>query len=1485
MTKLRNNGFLAILVSIALVISLTPSVVWADPGTPLTTVPQGSQALVVDPTGSGDYTSLQEAVDAAEDGATIQLAADLAESTPTVIEGKSLTIDLAGHTISGANIEKKSIISVIDGADVTISNGTMRDGHSYNDYDNGRRTNGSGGIYAYDSNLVVKDMNFYDNIEQSGVGYVANSVYVNKGSLTIENCTFDNDLDKLGNDYHAAVATEYAKVTVSDSAFHNQHRALSIHGGDAVITNCDISNNKTKTSSGIIRYTYGDKKGDITLKGCTIQDNETNDNLSAIILLEGGSDWVNMTLENCTVTNNTSNSGGIIRTTNGFSGSGWNVFKLKDTIVADNTSIDGAVEIGSYTRFQMDNSVIKNNVATGRSGSYLAQSGGVKFYGLEFSMTNSAVYNNVQEKVAPSSPGVANDVYSYMNTRYQSYYPGFGNALAAKDFYDFSDPDYDFSSLVWKDGKDTGYEEKPEAFLKGGYYYTITDVNSLHVAQIGDVLYESLEAAFVDAQDGDTIEIIAKEQVITVPKGIPVNKNVTLEIGDHKVVYRPTEGSTEPLFNVQDGVTFTLAKNQSEYDSTESNPTTDFEGGIEKGTVVVNDGARLVLADSMVTDVIELNGTMAVDALQKAMHIILGEGKYVELGDAYDDASYKQAKLAIELPEAVLAALNEGESDDVVLTKGGNEGLFNGITVRGLANSKVAKKMSDGNIVLHVGDALYIDGVNGNDDADGTTAATAVKSFAEVEKRIAADPELDTVIVVGTVTVADEQTWTLPEGALMVRDDAFMGPLVRVGGSGALDLSHIAMSGKSDMDVYAHAPLIKVESKGALVIGEGTVLSNNANRAPGNSYRQGGAVHSMGTTTMLPGSLIDGCEACYGGGICQESGTFTMAGGTISHNEAITYGNYLGAGGGVMLISGAKVTMGGEDGSQTPAIIANRASGQGGGVSVGAEWAVNHWYYKMVDGKAQKLGTAFIMKSGLIDGNTAGYSGGGIFIQDSMEGYLYGGAITNNAAYAATNRYFAGGGVYVNGIHSVDDGRYIEANRYMIHTDELAVIEKNFEHGYLYLENVEITNNTANWLGGALATCDVSKTIIGDFSTAIHDNFINNAGPTIAKTSGDNVDIFLSTINHYTQGMEGKYHPLSYVSNYMIGGGEYRWTNPVTGSLIPTSGTTEYEAERSLYEGRRSLRLVSGSCLPEDMQAAIQGSKLLISGNYSGSNAGGLGSDGIIVFGSIVPKVDVAVNKTWVEDNEDTRPQAIKYNLYRQAGEDVSTKELYKEVVVRIEKSTLDDGTEAVATYAYPCKDGVETGDKVKLADEATYAYTWLDLLKFVPNSNPGIAYTYSVEEDLSFVVGQDDAGNDLTMGDLYVASPQQGDETSRTIQRPNAQGGVDELAQPVYNWTITNSPKPEPEEPEETTEIEEPEPPANNPPTETPEEPETPNEPAKQETPKQPATPKTATPAKPATGQAKTGDAAPILPLTALALAAAASGIIAWRSYRRNEE
>ena len=95
----------------------------ADPTTGLYTVTQGAYVAEINGT---KYESLKDAVAAAQDGDTIVLLDDYdianEEGNPwIVIDGKELTIDLDGNTLSSPD----SVFVVKNGADVTVENGAM----------------------------------------------------------------------------------------------------------------------------------------------------------------------------------------------------------------------------------------------------------------------------------------------------------------------------------------------------------------------------------------------------------------------------------------------------------------------------------------------------------------------------------------------------------------------------------------------------------------------------------------------------------------------------------------------------------------------------------------------------------------------------------------------------------------------------------------------------------------------------------------------------------------------------------------------------------------------------------------------------------------------------------------------------------------------------------------------------------------------------------------------------------------------------------------------------------------------------------------------------------------------------------------------------------------------------------------------------------------------------------------------------------------
>ena len=167
--------------------------------------------------------------------------------------------------------------------------------------------------------------------------------------------------------------------------------------------------------------------------------------------------------------------------------------------------------------------------------------------------------------------------------------------------------------------------------------------------------------------------------------------------------------------------------------------------------------------------------------------------------------------------------------------------------------------------------------------------------------------------------------------------------------------------------------LTAATSDGCVLIVNGSLTLND---------RNSGSTH---TNTKLPagGVITGGSTSGDGGGIVINSGAvLTMNGGTIYGNRGSSEISF---GGGVYINGGTMTMTGGA------AIKGNSTGGYGGGIFIGS-------------------GGTFTLSGGEISGNTANYGGGGITINSGSSMTMSGGAITGNSA-----SYFGGGGVYVNG--------------------------------------------------------------------------------------------------------------------------------------------------------------------------------------------------------------------------------------------------------------------------------------------------------------------------------------------------------------------------------------------------------------------------------------------------------------------------------------
>lgn len=158
----------------------------------------GITRLVAATVDDAEYYTLQEAIDAAGDGATIKIANDITiVGEGTTISGKKLTIDLNGHVVRAANsIDGR--ITISDGAQVTLSDSAdaKQDGSGQGKilatkkYGDGKKyncgiiyTTGEGTSFTLESGLIDAASEFKEPTSegQYGIGVFANAAVVIKG--------------------------------------------------------------------------------------------------------------------------------------------------------------------------------------------------------------------------------------------------------------------------------------------------------------------------------------------------------------------------------------------------------------------------------------------------------------------------------------------------------------------------------------------------------------------------------------------------------------------------------------------------------------------------------------------------------------------------------------------------------------------------------------------------------------------------------------------------------------------------------------------------------------------------------------------------------------------------------------------------------------------------------------------------------------------------------------------------------------------------------------------------------------------------------------------------------------------------------------------------------------------------------------------------------------------------------------------------------
>jgi hypothetical protein len=296
--------------------------------------------------------------------------------------------------------------------------------------------------------------------------------------------------------------------------------------------------------------------------------------------------------------------------------------------------------------------------------------------------------------------------------------------------------------------------------------------------------------------------------------------------------------------------------------------------------------------------------------------------------------------------------------------------------------------------------ASYYVSAAGNDRNNGLSEARAFRTLAHAVSKAAASDIIKTVTVIGTLNQASEGGAGSPldvvfhlRGAVGGSGGA-VGPVLITGlpnaparrravlsgagtegdcvwALGAFRFEHIEISGSRERGLY-------IDSNSEVTLGPGSLVKNH----------EGGGVYvtfpSDDPDTLpgpgvliLDGGIVENNRGDWwrGAGGIYVGGGFTMKGGSVRNNEAVSYGDAGSMGGGICIDSDEPVLIEGGDISGNTAIY-------GGGLCI----------YK---GRVT-------MSGGSISGNTAEGRGGGVWICEGASfiriGGRIGGTVSGNSA-------------------------------------------------------------------------------------------------------------------------------------------------------------------------------------------------------------------------------------------------------------------------------------------------------------------------------------------------------------------------------------------------------------------------------------------------------------------------------------------------------
>lgn len=158
--------------------------------------------------------SLQEAINAAQDGETVKLLTDATEDV-TVATGKNITLDLGGKTLTNTNTNTdKATLTIAKGATATVKNGSIV---------------GGTGFYTIQNNgtATLKDVT-------ATAGNTGSSMLDNWGTLTIESGSYSGGLNVVKSEEDSTLTINGGKFELSYAVSNSFTGVIYAYGTTAI---------------------------------------------------------------------------------------------------------------------------------------------------------------------------------------------------------------------------------------------------------------------------------------------------------------------------------------------------------------------------------------------------------------------------------------------------------------------------------------------------------------------------------------------------------------------------------------------------------------------------------------------------------------------------------------------------------------------------------------------------------------------------------------------------------------------------------------------------------------------------------------------------------------------------------------------------------------------------------------------------------------------------------------------------------------------------------------------------------------------------------------------------------------------------------------------------------------------------------------------------------------------------------------------------